>query len=69
MIPHYEELRLLLRPLGEPLFFQTNLTATDFTEATLKNTNFNQAILHKTIFKQTIQLELAYPGKTLLINS
>ena len=49
-------------------FFQANLTATDFTGATLKSTNFNQAILNKTIFKQAIKLELARPGKTLLVN-
>jgi uncharacterized protein YjbI with pentapeptide repeats len=54
--------------LGGTSFFQANLTATDFTGATLKNTNFNQAILNKTIFKQAIKLELARPGKTLLIN-
>ena len=54
--------------LGGTSFFQTNLTATDFTGATLKSTNFNQAILNKTIFKQAIKLELARPGKTLLIN-
>jgi uncharacterized protein YjbI with pentapeptide repeats len=49
-------------------FFQANLTATDFTGATLKSTNFNQAKLNKTIFKQAIKLELARPGKTLLVN-
>jgi uncharacterized protein YjbI with pentapeptide repeats len=54
--------------LGGTSFFQANLTATDFTGATLKNTNFNQAKLNKTIFKQAIKLELARPGKTLLIN-
>jgi uncharacterized protein YjbI with pentapeptide repeats len=54
--------------LGGTSFFQANLTATDFTGATLKSTNFNQAILNKTIFKQAIKLELARPGKTLLIN-
>jgi hypothetical protein len=54
--------------LGGTSFFQANLTATDFTGATLRNTNFNQAKLNKTIFKQAIKLELARPGKTLLIN-
>ena len=54
--------------LGGTSFFQANLTATDFTGATLKNTNFNQAKLDKTIFKQAIKLELARPGKTLLVN-
>jgi uncharacterized protein YjbI with pentapeptide repeats len=54
--------------LGGTSFFQANLTATDFTGAILKNTNFNQAILNKTIFKQVIKLELARPGKTLLMN-
>jgi uncharacterized protein YjbI with pentapeptide repeats len=54
--------------LGGTSFFQANLTATDFTGATLKSTNFNQAILNKTIFKQAIKLELARPGKTLLVN-
>jgi uncharacterized protein YjbI with pentapeptide repeats len=49
-------------------FFKANLNATDFTRATLKSTNFNQAIMNKTIFKQAIKLELARPGKTLLIN-
>ena len=53
---------------GGTSFFQANLTATDFTGAILKNTNFNQAILNKTIFKQAIKLELARPGKTLLVN-
>ena len=67
--PSLRRIAIAFASLGGTSFFQTNLTATDFTEATLKNTNFNQAILHKTIFKQTIQLELAYPGKTLLINS
>jgi uncharacterized protein YjbI with pentapeptide repeats len=54
--------------LGGTSFFHANLTATDFTGSTLKSTNFNQAILNKTIFKQAIKLELARPGKTLLIN-
>ena len=66
--PWLRRIVLAFAGLGGTSFFQANLTATDFTGATLKNTNFNQAILNKTIFKQAIKLELARPGKTLLVN-
>jgi uncharacterized protein YjbI with pentapeptide repeats len=66
--PWLRRIVIAFAALGGTSFFQANLTATDFTGATLRNTNFNQAILNKTIFKQAIKLELARPGKTLLIN-
>jgi uncharacterized protein YjbI with pentapeptide repeats len=66
--PWLRRIIIAFASLGGTSFFQANLTATDFTGATLKSTNFNQAILNKTIFKQAIKLELARPGKTLLVN-
>jgi uncharacterized protein YjbI with pentapeptide repeats len=66
--PWLRRIVIAFAALGGTSFFQANLTATDFTGATLKSTNFNQAILNKTIFKQAIKLELARPGKTLLVN-
>lgn len=66
--PWLRRIVIAFASLGGTSFFQANLTATDFTGATLKSTNFNQAILNKTIFKQAIKLELARPGKTLLVN-
>jgi uncharacterized protein YjbI with pentapeptide repeats len=66
--PWLRRIVIAFAALGGTSFFQADLTATDFTGASLKNTNFNQAILNKTIFKQAIKLELARPGKTLLMN-
>jgi uncharacterized protein YjbI with pentapeptide repeats len=66
--PWLRRIVIAFASVGGTSFFQANLNATDFTGATLKSTNFNQAKLKKTIFKQAIKLELARPGKTLLIN-
>ena len=43
--PWLRKIVIAFAAIGGTSFFQANLTATDFTGATLKSTNFNQAIL------------------------
>lgn len=62
------KMAIFIASIGGTSFNKAILTDANFTEAILKNTNFNQAILTRTCFQDTVKLNLARPGKTLLVD-